>query len=58
MQRCVRLLWCYRGFEALGLLSVARGIRAVDRGAPDFERFRLEHHDYVRALERAGLQVT
>ncbi|RPH96971.1 MAG: dimethylarginine dimethylaminohydrolase [Lysobacterales bacterium] len=38
--------------------GVARGIRAVDRGAPDFERFRLEHHDYVRALERAGLQVT
>jgi dimethylargininase len=38
--------------------SVARGIRAVDRGAPDFERFRLEHDDYVRALERAGLQVT
>ena len=38
--------------------SVARGIRAADRGAPDFERFRLEHRDYVLALERAGVQVT
>jgi dimethylargininase len=38
--------------------SIARGIRAVDRGAPDFERFRLEHRDYIDALERAGLQVT
>lgn len=38
--------------------SVTRGIRAIDRGAPDFERFRLEHSDYARALERAGTQVT
>lgn len=38
--------------------SVAGGIRAVDLGTPDFERFRLEHAKYVRALERAKLQVT
>jgi len=38
--------------------SVARGIRAIDRGPPDFERFQLEHREYVRALQRAGLQVT
>lgn len=38
--------------------SVTRGIRATDRGAPDLARFRLEHRDYVRALERAGVQVT
>lgn len=38
--------------------SVTRGIRATDRGAPDFERFRLEHRDYVCALQRAGMQVT
>jgi dimethylargininase len=38
--------------------SVARGIRAIDRGAPDFERFRREHRDYVCALQRAGLQVS
>ena len=38
--------------------SVVRGIRAIDRGAPDFERFLAEHRDYVRALERAGTQVT
>ena len=38
--------------------GIASGIRAVDRGSPDFERFRLEHAEYVRALERAGLQVT
>ena len=38
--------------------SIGRGIRTVDRGAPDFEQFQLEHRDYVRALERAGLQVT
>jgi dimethylargininase len=38
--------------------SVARGIRATDQGPPDFERFRLEHREYIRALERAGVQVT
>lgn len=38
--------------------SVTAGLRAHDRGAPDFERFRAEHSEYVRALERAGLRVT
>lgn len=38
--------------------NVARGIRALDRGTPDFERFQLEHHAYVAALERAGVKVT
>ena len=38
--------------------SVAAGIRAVDRGPPDFERFRQEHREYIRALERAGLRVS
>jgi dimethylargininase len=38
--------------------SIGRGIRTVDRGAPDFEQFQIEHRDYVRALERGGLQVT
>jgi dimethylargininase len=37
--------------------SVARGLRALDRGAPDFERFQAEHREYVGALERAGLKV-
>jgi len=39
-------------------LSVARGIRAVDRGPPDSECFQEEHGDYVRALQRAGLPVS
>lgn len=34
------------------------GIRAVDRGTPDFERFQVEHDEYVKALKRAGLTVT
>jgi dimethylargininase len=38
--------------------SVVSGLRAVDRGKPDFERFRAEHREYVQALERAGLKVT
>jgi dimethylargininase len=38
--------------------SVTRGLRASDRGSPDFDRFLREHGDYVRALERAGLSVT
>jgi len=37
--------------------GVSRGIRAVDRGAPDLQTFRAEHRAYVRALERAGLKV-
>jgi dimethylargininase len=38
--------------------SVVSGLRLIDRGAPDFERFLAEHREYVRALERAGLRVT
>jgi len=38
--------------------SVTRGLRAVDRGTPDIERFQAEHKVYVSALERAGLSVT
>jgi dimethylargininase len=38
--------------------SVVRGLRAVDRGAPNFERFLAEHREYVGALEQAGLEVS
>lgn len=38
--------------------SVAGGIRAIDRGPPDCARFRQEHSEYIRALERAGVRVT
>jgi dimethylargininase len=38
--------------------SVVGGLRATDRGAPDFERFQAEHKAYISALERAGLKVT
>ncbi|MDT8320099.1 MAG: arginine deiminase-related protein [Xanthomonadales bacterium] len=38
--------------------SVVKGLRASDRGAPDFERFEHEHREYLRALERAGVTVT
>ncbi|MEQ8449935.1 MAG: arginine deiminase family protein [Nitratireductor sp.] len=37
--------------------SVAKGLRAVDRGAPSYEGVQAEHAAYVAALERAGLQV-
>lgn len=37
--------------------SVVDGLRAVDRGQPDIDLFLAEHQGYVRALERAGLQV-
>lgn len=37
--------------------GVSRGLRAVDRGAPELQIFRAEHRAYVRALERAGLKV-
>ena len=37
--------------------SVARGLRAVDRGQPEFRKFRLEHDGYIDALEQAGLKV-
>ena len=38
--------------------AVIDGLRAVDRGAPDFERFQVEHREYCEALERAGVRVT
>jgi len=38
--------------------SVVRGIRAIDRGPPDFERFLSEHRAYLEAVERAGVTVT
>jgi dimethylargininase len=38
--------------------SVERGLRATDRGSPDYLQFRQEHDVYVAALQRAGLQVT
>jgi len=37
--------------------SVVRGLRAVNRGMPDWDRFRTEHRAYVRALEAAGVEV-
>ena len=37
--------------------SVATVLRAVDRGTPDFRKFRLEHGSYIDALEQAGLNV-
>jgi dimethylargininase len=38
--------------------SVVQGLRATDRGAPDFARFESEHSVYIQALQRAGLNVT
>jgi dimethylargininase len=38
--------------------SVIAGLRSADRGAPDFERFHVEHREYVEALQRAGVRVT
>lgn len=38
--------------------SVTRGLRETDRGTPEYELFLDQHQRYVRALERAGLQVT
>ena len=38
-------------------LSIAEGLRAVDRGLPDIKQFASEHDTYVKTLERAGLKV-
>ncbi|MEM1089019.1 MAG: arginine deiminase family protein [Pseudomonadota bacterium] len=38
--------------------SVVNGLRAVDRGAPDFDQLGEEHLAYVEALEAAGVTVT
>jgi len=51
----------YRFSDAIVRLpgrSVARGIRAIDKGAPVYETFLSEHRKYIRALEKAGLNVT
>jgi len=37
--------------------SIAQGLRAEDLGNPDPQRFVREHHDYVKALEDAGVRV-
>ena len=38
--------------------SVVNGLRAEDRGNPDYEGVKSEHAAYVRALETAGMSVT
>ncbi len=38
--------------------SVIHGLRAEDRGNPDYESIKLEHEAYVKALEAAGMTVT
>lgn len=37
--------------------SAVSGLRTIDRGAPDIDRFRAEHTAYIRALEAAGVVV-
>jgi len=37
---------------------IVRGIRAMDRGDPEFSRFQSEHAGYIGSLERAGLTVS
>ncbi len=37
--------------------TVARGLRAVDRGEPDVSAFRAEHDQYCQALQEAGLEL-
>ena len=38
--------------------SVVNGLRAEDRGNPDFDGVKSEHEAYVEALEAAGMAVT
>lgn len=38
--------------------SVINGLRAYDRGAPDFESVKAEHSAYVTALESVDIEVT
>ena len=38
--------------------SVVRGLRAIDRGTPEYGIFETEHQGYVAALRHAGLKVT
>ncbi len=37
--------------------SAVKGLRAVDSGAPDLDRFRADHDDYISALRSTGAQV-
>lgn len=60
MQPVLREGFSYRFTDAVVRqpgLSVANGLRAVDRGQPDIKRFTAEHNAYVKVLERAGLKV-
>lgn len=38
--------------------SVVQGLRAIDRGTPEYGIFETEHSRYVAALQHAGLEVT
>ncbi len=38
--------------------TVVNGLRAEDRGDPDYEGVKLEHKAYIKALEKAGMAVT
>lgn len=38
--------------------SVTEGLRAIDRGAPEFKRFEAEHDSYIAALRGAGLALS
>ena len=38
--------------------SCVRGLRATDRGDPNYSRFRRQHRLYIAALSNAGLNVT
>jgi len=38
--------------------SVVHGLRAEDRGAPEFKVFQAEHREYVKALRDAGVEVS
>ena len=37
--------------------SIIKGLRAVDRGSPDYDQMICDHDDYVKALMSAGLEV-
>lgn len=39
-------------------ISIADGLRAVDAGAPDLDRFKAHHESYVKALKSTGAKVT
>jgi dimethylargininase len=52
---------CYRFDAAIVRTpapSVVRGLRAKDRGNPDYEGLKAEHEAYVAALESTGVAVT